>query len=465
MLALLKQHGWNSTSFQILESGFRYWFDGDDACVAYVEVGGAWVAAGAPVAAPTRIVEVAERFVAAARAEGRRCTFFAAGAPLVETGALDALQIGEQPVWDPVRWDETVAESRNLREQLRRARAKGVVVRPLAPDEVRTPDAPMRLRVEMLIRRWLHARVMAPMGFLVDVEPFNFFDERRYWVAEQGGETLGFLAAVPVYARGGWLFEDFLRDPAAPNGTAELLIDAAMRAVAAEGSRYVTLGLAPLAGDVSNRLKLARRLSGALYDFSGLAAFKSKLRPHAWEPIYLTHARGGSGNLALYDALAAFARGSFVRFGAATLVRGPAVVVRLLTALLVPWTVLLALAGPRWFPAPWAQHGWLAFDVGLIGSAVRAHAALARLVGRDPGRGHHRRRAGDAGPGAVVERATRARRTRRNGDGALGVRAAAGRARLVGCRRPSPTSAGALRLSGLTRVGRSLIVLVQARSR
>ena len=138
-----------------------------------------------------------------------------------------------------------------------------------------------------------------------------------------------------------------------------------MRALAAEGSGYVTLGLAPLAGDVSTRLKLARRLSAALYDFSGLAAFKAKLRPHAWEPIYLTHARGSSGNLALYDALAAFARGSFVRFGGATLVRGPAVVVRLLTALLVPWTVLLALAGPRWFPAPSVQHGWLAFDVGL----------------------------------------------------------------------------------------------------
>ena len=38
-LALLRRHGWNATSFQILEPGFNYWFDGDDACVAYIDTG------------------------------------------------------------------------------------------------------------------------------------------------------------------------------------------------------------------------------------------------------------------------------------------------------------------------------------------------------------------------------------------------------------------------------------------
>ena len=44
VLALLKRHGWNATSFQILEPGFRYWFDGDalgEACVGYVDTGSA----------------------------------------------------------------------------------------------------------------------------------------------------------------------------------------------------------------------------------------------------------------------------------------------------------------------------------------------------------------------------------------------------------------------------------------
>src|SRR5438093_1404239 len=70
VLALLKRYGWNATSFQILEPGFRYWFDErseetggraprgiderSEACVGYVDTGRAWVAAGSPVAAPER---------------------------------------------------------------------------------------------------------------------------------------------------------------------------------------------------------------------------------------------------------------------------------------------------------------------------------------------------------------------------------------------------------------------------
>ena len=58
-------------------------------------------------------------------------------------------------------------------------------------------------------------------------------------------ELVALLAAVPIYARQGWLVEDLLRDVGAPNGTAEALVDKAMRRFAEAGSRYATLGLAP----------------------------------------------------------------------------------------------------------------------------------------------------------------------------------------------------------------------------
>jgi len=81
----------------------------------------------------------------------------------------------------------------------------------------------------------------------------------------------------------------------------------------------VTLGLAPLAGRVAGPLRIARAMSTPLYDFRGLRAFKAKLRPHAWEPVYLCARR--TPWLALGDALTAFARGSLVRFGLRTLWR------------------------------------------------------------------------------------------------------------------------------------------------
>jgi hypothetical protein len=258
-------------------------------------------------------------------------------------------------------------------------------VRAISAAELADPASDLRRALQSVIARWLASRGMAPMGFLVDVQPFSFAEERRSFVAEQGAHVVAFLAAVPVYARGGWLIEDLVRDPErAPNGTAELLVDAAMRAFAAEGSGYATMGLAPLAGAVSGWLRVARDQTRALYDFEGVRAFKAKLRPHAWEPIHLAYPAGASSTVALFDVLVAFARGSFARFGAETLRQGPALVVRGLGALLIPWTAMLALVPSRFFPAPWVQAAWVAFDVALalalFALAARWRFWLGRVV-------------------------------------------------------------------------------------
>jgi phosphatidylglycerol lysyltransferase len=283
VLALLRRYGWNATSFQTLEEGFRYWFDGDQACVTYVDTGAAWVAAGAPIAPPDRLGAIAERFAAAAAGQGRRAVFFATEARFLGRTRFRSQLIGEQPVWDPAVWPDTVAGTGSLRVQLRRARNKGVSVRLLGVADLVDPGSPARAAIEALIGRWLASRPLAPMGFLVGVQLFSHPEERRTFVAERDGRVVGLLSAVPVYARGGWLFEDLLRDHDAPNGTAELLIDTAMRVVAAEGSRYATLGLAPLAGATSGWLGLVRRWAASLYDFRGVPAFRAKLRPHGWD--------------------------------------------------------------------------------------------------------------------------------------------------------------------------------------
>ncbi|MET0402288.1 MAG: DUF2156 domain-containing protein [Cystobacter sp.] len=366
VLELLRRHGWNTTSFQVLEPGYAYWFDGDDACVAYVDTGGAWVVAGAPIAAPERLTEVVARFEARAAGLGRRVCFFAIETRLLRATPLDSASIGEQPVWDPRRWEECLRESRHLREQLRRAKAKGVRVRVLATEEVREPSSPVRQELERLMAGWLGSRRMAPMGFLVQLSPFDRAEERRYLVAERDGKVMAFLSAIPVYAREGWFVQHLPRDKRAPNGTVELLVDGLMRVAAQEGRGYLTLGLAPLSGEVARPLRWARRLGRPLYDFEGLRAFKARLRPHAWDPVFLAWPRRRGPVLAVYDSLTAFARGSLVRFGVKSLLEHPVLLVWLTAVLLVPWTVLLALpATTPHFPSPLVQWAWVFFDVGL----------------------------------------------------------------------------------------------------
>ena len=256
-LALLRRYGWNSTSYQILEPGFSLWFDGDDACVAYRDTGHAWVAAGAPIAPSGRVAAAALSFVLAAAAHRRRACFFGTEDRFATAVPFAAMRIGEQPVWDPAGWDAVLRGARSLREQIRRSRAKGVVVQAIDPRKLVEPGSATRSTVERLIARWEAARPMPPMGFLVQVHFHSDLGESRCFAATLEGDLVGLLSMVPVFARAGWLVENLVRSPEAPNGTAELLIDAAMRAAAADGSRYLTLGLSPLAGAVGPWLRVA----------------------------------------------------------------------------------------------------------------------------------------------------------------------------------------------------------------
>ncbi len=371
LLALLKRHGHNTTSFQILEPGLHYWFDGDDACVAYAEAGRSWVVAGGPIAPAEREREVMKRFICLAAEHKRRVRFFGLEDDLAHDDELRYMPIGEQPFWDPHRWADVLKQRRSLREQLRRARAKGVTVRLVSEAELERSDAPVRQGIDRLISHWIDSRAMAPMGFVVSLDLYHLPEERRFFIAEHNRNVVGVLAAVPIYARDGWFFEDVLRDPEAPNGTMELLFDFAMRMLADEGSVHVTFGLAPLAGTSSRSLRLIRYYTRWLYDFEGLRSFKNKLTPTSWDPVYLGYPKRERGIMAIVDVLRAFAHGSFVRFGIDTLIHRAALVVTILALMLLPWSMLLLLVEPsQWFPSRAVQYAWVGVDLVLFGSLI-----------------------------------------------------------------------------------------------
>lgn len=360
LLEILKRHGWNATSFQVLEDDFAYWFGDDDSAVAYFDTGRAWVVAGSPIAAPERLGEVTAQFLRVAQERGRRVAFFAVEPRFLDATNMPSVRIGEQPSWDPRAWGDAHRGHRSFKEQLRRARARGVAVERVDPA---IAAGPLRPDLEALIARWLGSRVMPPMRFLVALDPFPLAEERRYYVARSEEKVAGMLVAVPVYDRGGWFFEDILRDPRSPNGTAETLIDAAMRDVAEDGCTYVTLGLAPLAGN-ARWLQFARKTMRGFYDFEGLHTFKAKLRPDSWLPISLAWPPERSAAGATYDALDAFAGGRLPQFVVRSIFRAPAPVLLLLGALLVPWTLLLAtVETEQWFPSRSVQRLWVVFDL------------------------------------------------------------------------------------------------------
>jgi len=380
---ILRRHGRACTSFQTLERGFSYLFSGD-AYVAFRAIGRAWVAAGAPIADDSRELEVALDFVREARAQGRRPSFFCVDAAFPESSELSSLDVGEEPFYDCASWDAALRARRSLREQLRRARAKGVSVTRATAEEV-AEGSSLRPTLDALAQRWLAGRKMAPMTFLVQVDPFTRAESRAYFVARRHGEVVGLLVAVPVYAADGWLVEHAFRDPAAPNGTVELLFDIAIRGLGEQGARFVSAGLCPLSGDVLPALKTAGRLGQGLYNFQGLRAFKAKLGPQRWQPARLLFPRRSSRLLAMLDTLRAFTPGGFTRFAVDTLRHLRRSVLRALYLPLVIWTLAVAVAPARFFPWPSLRWIWVCIDlllVLLLAGLVRrpSERALTALV-------------------------------------------------------------------------------------
>ncbi len=324
---LVMQHGWNATSYQIVNPGIQHWFSASgDAVVGYVDYAGIRVVAGAPVSSAERLPAVVSEFEKSAGIAGRGVCYFGAEARLEgvlrDSSHHSMALLGAQPAWNPADWPEIVEKHPSLHAQFNRAVNKGVTIREWPAD--RAAGSP---KLHVVLDRWLSGRGLPPMHFLVEPSTLEHLDDRRVFVAcrpvERGKDTyqiLAFAVLSPIPMRRGWLVEQFPRIPDAPNGTIELLLKDAVRTVTAGGAQYLTLGLAPLAkrDETSHEsepawLKLALRWTGAhgnrFYNFGGLERFKEKFQPDIWEPIYAIHRSSSFSPRALYAIAGAFASG------------------------------------------------------------------------------------------------------------------------------------------------------------
>lgn len=326
LYTLLRQHAWNATAYQIVNPGIAHWLSPEgDAVIGYVTRAGVRVVAGAPVCDEARLAAVLAAFAQEAERAGERvCYFGVAGrvfSLLSEQSGHSVVVLGAQPVWNP----QALPNWRpSLRAQLSRARNKGVSVR-----EWPVTEAASHPELARVLGEWLARKPLPSMHFLVEPQTLAALTDKRVFVAEQKGSPLGFVTLAPIPARQGWLTEQFVRGRGAPNGTVELMLDAALRAIAADGAQYVTMGLVPLSSGtwdpaLYNPLWLrftlgwVRAHGQRFYNFGGLEAFKAKFSPSGWEPIYAIANEPHFSPRTLWAIAAAFAD----RSPLSTIVRG-----------------------------------------------------------------------------------------------------------------------------------------------
>jgi phosphatidylglycerol lysyltransferase len=315
-LDLVLQYGWNATSYQIINPGMQHWFSrGHDAVAGYVEHYGVRVVAGAPVCATDRLAAILEEFEA--DAAPHKVCYFGAEQRMIEAlpcgRSHTAIALGAQPAWTPAAWSDMLGGHASLRAQLHRARNKGVRIE--LWENAAATDHPA---LQLCLEQWLETRGLPTLHFLVEPQTLARLFNRMIFVALRDSDVVGFLVASPIPMRRGWLIEQIIRGRAAPNGTAELLIDAAVRAMADAGSGYVTLGLSPISRHVRLRdehapawlrtvLSTVRAYGRRFYNFEGLDNFKAKFHAPRWETVYAISNEPSMSLRTLFATAAAFA--------------------------------------------------------------------------------------------------------------------------------------------------------------
>ena len=199
----------------------------------------------------------------------------------------------------------------SLRAQVNRSRNKGVRV-----SEWGCEKATSHPELRRVLGEWLATRGLPTMHFLVEPETLDFLKDRRIFVAERDGVVVGFTVLCPIPLRKGWLTEQFVRGQGAPNGTVELMVDYAVRAVHGEGADYVTMGIVPLSQNVEQEdeipgwlrftLRWVRAHGRRFYNFDGLNWFKAKFHPDRWDPVYAISSEPRVSFRTMYAIAAAF---------------------------------------------------------------------------------------------------------------------------------------------------------------
>jgi phosphatidylglycerol lysyltransferase len=295
---LVLSHGWNATSYQILNPGIDHWFSTTlPSVIGYTRRDRLLLVAGAPACPPDALLDVCTEFETFARRQGCGVCYVCAEerlrSALLPLGNHATVALGAQPVWDPRLWRQLVQGHASLRAQLNRSRNKAVVVESIAPEQ-----ASVNPELHQVLHEWLHSRRLPPLHFLVEPDVLGgVVTDRVVFLARQKDTVVAFLVASPVAAKDGYLVELLARSPAAPNGTSELLIDAVMQRFAREGKGYVTLGLVALATAAEAEIhanplwlralmRFARLHANRFYNFRGLEHFRVKMTPATWEPLY-----------------------------------------------------------------------------------------------------------------------------------------------------------------------------------
>lgn len=284
--------------------------------VMYARQGVSWIALFDPVGPVALWPELIWRFVETARAAGGRAAFYETTPEqlsLYADAGLRFYKLGEEARVDLATFDLKGSARAGQRNVLSRGAREALEVDILAPDAV----SPLMGRLREISDAWLAERGAAEKRFSLGAFDPPFVLGSRVAVMRLHGHPVAF-ATLLCTDLGEEVAVDLMRHTGdIPNIAMEYLFIRLCEILKADGVRWFSLGMAPLAGlSSSSAAPNWQRLGAALfeqgvpsYNFKGLRSFKEKLKPQ-WRPRYLAIAGRAAPALVLLDAARLIGRGT-----------------------------------------------------------------------------------------------------------------------------------------------------------
>jgi phosphatidylglycerol lysyltransferase len=269
-----------------------------DAFLMYQVNGRSWVALGDPVGTAEGQEELVWQFRELSDRHGGWSVFYQVSAdclPLYVDLGLAVMKLGEEARVHLPDFSLEGSARAELRTQRRRAEKDG------ATFEVVTPDAlePLLPQLRAVSDAWLEDKAVAEKSFSVGSFSESYVRNFPVALVRVEGEVVAF-ATLWIAGTGEEIAVDLMRfGPDAPRGAMDFLFVELLLWGRAQGYRWLSLGMAPLAGLEKHPLapawhrvgNIVFRFGEYFYNFDGLRRYKAKFNP-VWESKYLA-APGG----------------------------------------------------------------------------------------------------------------------------------------------------------------------------
>lgn len=275
------------------------------AFIMYQASGSSWISMGDPVGAPTAFENLVWTFIERCDGMAVSPVFYQVtpeNLPLYIDLGLTLSKLGEEARVSLEDFSLEGAQRADVRHSHRRAQREGAQFEVVPPGSL----APLMPELERVSHAWLAERKTAEKRFSL-----GYFDERylahfHCVVVRREGAIVAF-ANLWRAAGGRELSVDLMRySAAAPKGVVDFMLAESMLWARAQGGRWFSLGMAPLAGLEEHALapawhkvgRLVQRYGETFYPFEGVRKFKEKFVP-VWRPRYLA----APGGIAMAGAL------------------------------------------------------------------------------------------------------------------------------------------------------------------